>query len=254
MRSVRVYLTPTSLPQALATGRTVVLPQDAAQHLTRVLRLRAGAAITLFDGEGGEWAAELVSGARDALAARIGEHHPIERESPLQLTLLQGLARGERMDLVIQKATELGVTRIVPLITSRCVVQLDAERGERRVEHWRAVAASACEQCGRNRLPEVCPPMQFESACQTPWAAADEPRWLLDPESTLTLRDVIAAPAALRRATLLVGPEGGLEASEIDLAVRTGFRTLRFGPRVLRTETAGLAALAALQSSAGDLS
>ena len=158
------------------------------------------------------------------------------------------------MDFVIQKATELGATRIVPLVTSRCVVQLEPERGERRLEHWRSVAASACEQCGRNRLPEISQPLTLAAACAAPWAAPDEPRWLLDPEAERTLREAVASVTRLVRATLLVGPEGGLEPTEIDLAVRAGFRSLRFGPRVLRTETAGIAALAALQSLAGDLS
>jgi 16S rRNA (uracil1498-N3)-methyltransferase len=168
---------------------------------------------------------------------------------------LQGVARGERMDFVVQKATELGVQRIVPVMTARCVVQLGAERADRRREHWLAVAASACEQCGRNRLPLISEPLTLAAACD---AAPDSLRCLLDPEAGSTLREALEARIddghPLRSVTLLVGPEGGLEQGEQQLALRAGFSAVRFGPRILRTETAALATIAALQCLAGDLS
>lgn len=237
----------------LASGRRVALPESVAKHVTRVLRLREGAAVVVFDGTGGEWSARLVAGGRDRLLAEIGVHEAIERESPLSITLWQGLARGERMDLVIQKATELGVTRIVPLATARSVVQLDAERTEKRVLHWRAVAASACEQCGRNRLPEIVPPRALASALADLSSGSRESRWLLEPNARRSLSEALIEKSPFEHASVLIGPEGGFEAEEIAAAVGAGFEPVSFGPRVLRTETAGLAVLAALQSRAGDL-
>lgn len=250
MRQIRLYV-----PQALQPGQLVELPAEVVRHVRQVLRLRDGAEVMLFDGLGGEYAAQLQDAGRAGVLARIGEHRAIERESPLAITLLQGIARGERMDFVIQKATELGVQRIVPVMTARCVVQLGAERADRRREHWLAVAASACEQCGRNRLPLISEPLTLAAACD---AAADSLRCLLDPEAGSTLREALDARTndghPVRSVTLLVGPEGGLEQGEQQVALRAGFNTVRFGPRILRTETAALATIAALQCLAGDLS
>jgi 16S rRNA (uracil1498-N3)-methyltransferase len=232
----------------LAAGANITLPAAPAAHLTRVLRLRAGDRVVLFNGRGGEYDAQLSAVGRTGVQARIDAHHAVERESALQVTLLQAIARGERMDLVVQKATELGVAAIVPLICERSVVQLDASGGERRSAHWRAVAVAACEQCGRNRLPHIAPVSLFEAACG---AAADATRVLLDPAASVPL--VNAAAAAGRALTLLIGPEGGLSEGECRLAERSGFVACRLGPRTLRTETAALAALAAVQAVAGDL-
>ena len=246
MREVRVHL---DLP--LASGRRIALPPQAAQHVTRVLRLRSGAALTVFDGRGGEYAATLELAGRGAATVEIGEHRVIERESPLRITLLQGLARGERMDWVVQKATELGVQRIVPVATARSVVQLDAERGSKRTDHWLAVAAAACEQCGRNTLPEIAAPLALEAALRE--AAATGLRLALHPDSGESLRNVLEVDPARPEVALLIGPEGGLDEAEIALTMQAGFRVVHLGPRVLRTETAGVAALAALQCLAGDL-
>ncbi len=247
----RVYV---DLP--LASGSEIELPEATANHAVRVLRLRAGAALTLFNGRGGEYAATLgATGPRSRVHARVGDHADVERESPLRLTLLQGIARGERMDLIVQKATELGVTRIVPLASERSVVRLDASTAARRLEHWRAIAIAACEQCGRNRPPLIDAVASLERIADSVQALALDaveaaPRLLLEPGAATALVDVAPGLAA---ATLLIGPEGGLSERESALARRAGFTPYRLGPRILRTETAPLVALAALQLLAGDL-
>lgn len=246
MREIRIHL---DLP--LGSGRRVTLPAAAAQHVSRVLRLRSGAALTVFDGRGGEYAARLEVTGRDAAAVDVGEHRAVERESPLGITLLQALARGERMDWVIQKATELGVQQIVPVASARSVVQLDDDRGGKRVGHWQAVAAAACEQCGRNTLPQITAPLSLAAALQQ--STGPGCRLVLHPEAAEPLAAAVAtAERPLQRVARLVGPEGGLDEAELALAADHGFRAVRLGPRVLRTETAGIAALAALQCLAGD--
>lgn len=246
MRLTRVFV-----PGPLSARSTITLPEAASEHLVRVLRLGAGAAFTLFDGRGGEYGAELLDAHRRGARARVNDHDPIERESPLAVTLLQSLARGEKMDWVVQKAVELGVSRIVPVHARRSVVQLEKERSRKRVAHWRAVAIGACEQCGRNRVPEIVEPAEFAGACASTQAAA---RLVLAPESRVSWRAIVSAAAdASGGIAILVGPEGGFEPEEIELAIRAGFVAVGLGPRVLRTETAALAALAALQTHAGDL-
>jgi 16S rRNA (uracil1498-N3)-methyltransferase len=242
MRTTRIYL-----DLELAAGAEVLLPAAQSNHLLRVLRLRSGAPLTLFNGRGGEYAAELTGGGKAGARVAIRAHSAAERESPLHLTLLQGVARGERMDAIVQKATELGVQRIVPMSCEFSVVRLDAASRQRRAEHWRAVAIAACEQCGRNRLPEVEPISEFAEACAGSSAGV---RIMLLPQAPESLT---AVSAGLRSAVLLVGPEGGLSGREQLQAQRSGFRPCRLGPRILRTETAPLAALAALQALAGDL-
>ncbi|HEX7380995.1 MAG TPA: 16S rRNA (uracil(1498)-N(3))-methyltransferase [Nevskiaceae bacterium] len=232
------------LPQALDEGQLVELPPSAARHVLQVLRLGVGAPLTLFNGEGGEYAAELLSVDRRKAVARVGAWRGVERESPLALTLAQCVSRGERMDYTIQKAVELGVRQIAPLISERTVVQIDARRWARRSERWRGVIAAACEQCGRNRLPELSEVRQL-AAWLRPAAGL---RLVLDPDDGVPLAS-LRAPAAV---TLLVGPEGGLSADELALARRCGCVSVRLGPRVLRTETAGVAASAAMQALWGD--
>jgi 16S rRNA (uracil1498-N3)-methyltransferase len=233
----------------LAPGALVQLPSGAAAHLVRVLRLAAGAPVVLFDGRGGEHDGTVDSIRRDVVSVLIGAHHAIERESPLRVTLLQGIARGEKMDLILQKATELGVSRFVPLASLRSNVRLTPDSAARKLEHWQSVVASACEQCGRNRVPEVARPASLASAVQAESGA----RLLLAADDQAEgLPGVLDRQAADERITLLVGPEGGLDPEEIRIARLAGFTACRLGPRILRTETAGLAALAALQALAGD--
>jgi 16S rRNA (uracil1498-N3)-methyltransferase len=244
MRLTRIYV-----PDPLAAGTDVVLPAQAAEHLTRVLRLEPGAPLTLFNGAGGEYSATLGATAGKKTQVRVLEHDAVERDSPADITLVQGVARGERMDLIVQKATELGVTRIVPVLADRSVVKLDPKQRARKLEHWQAIAISACEQCGRNRVPEVREPAALGDAIAA--LAAGSVRWLLAADARDSLATV-AADAAARPIVLLIGPEGGLADNERQFALANGFAACRLGPRVMRTETAGLAALALLQTLAGD--
>jgi len=242
-----VRLTRIFVPGPLTVGTQTELPAQAGAHLTRVLRLETGAPLTLFNGAGGEYAATLLTSGKQTLA-RVTAHDVVERESPLQVTLLQGIARGERMDLIVQKATELGVTRIVPVLTERSVVKVDASQRERKREHWQAIANSACEQCGRNRVPEITAPVALgDSVASLP---ADGLRCLLAADAEAALAQ--AAAGNRQPLILLIGPEGGLADNERSFACANGFIDYRLGPRVMRTETAGLAALAVLQAVAGD--
>jgi 16S rRNA (uracil1498-N3)-methyltransferase len=232
----------------LHTGRTLALDAGTAQHLTKVLRLRAGAPVILFNGEGGEYAALLAHVERRRAEVEVGAFDPRESESPLHITLAQGISKGERMDYAIQKAVELGVARIVPVFAERSVVRLNEERLERKLNHWRAVVVSACEQCGRNRVPAGAPAVNLRD-----WLAQgadDGIRLALDHRATQGFGSLEAVPAA---ATLLVGPEGGLSNAELDAAKEAGYLPLSMGPRILRTETAAVAALAAMQTLFGDL-
>lgn len=248
MRDIRVHV-----PGPLAAGQDLELPAQAAAHVSRVLRLRAGAELTVFDGRGGEWDAVLAPASGKVVTVRVRAHHAIERESPLRVTLLQALARGEKMDWVLQKATELGVARIVPVATERSVVQLDGERAGRRLEHWQGIVASACEQCGRNRLPEVLPPHSLAAACELAATSPASVRLVLAPGATASLAAAAsAAEAGASDVALLIGPEGGLSETELGVAAQAGFVAVAMGPRVLRTETASIAALGVLQLVAGD--
>ena len=243
MRLTRVYV-----EEQLATGKSCTLEGSAANHIMRVLRLRDGDVLTLFDGRGGEYGARITGFRKDSVQAEVQEHRDVERESKLDLTLAQGISRGERMDWVMQKATELGVTRIVPLITTRTMVKLDERQSERKVEHWRAIAIAACEQSGRNRVPEIVTPCGFREVLRPAGEEAAR-RLLLSPTGSLNARDLALSGSV----TILVGPEGGLSPEEQDLAIDAGFEQVRMGPRVLRTETAAIAALTILQHDYGDL-
>ena len=220
---------------------------SAANHIARVLRLRVGDALILFDDAGGEYSATIAALLRDAVRVTVGEYLPVSRESPLQVTLAQGISRGERMDVVVQKATELGVQRIVPLLTERTVVRLNEAQAANRLRHWRAIAVAACEQCGRNKLPEVTPPMALQEFLVSALPAGL--RLLLKPDAVMRARELPASNAA----TLLIGPEGGLSEAEQTAALAAQFQGLSLGPRILRTETAALAALAVIQQQLGDL-
>ncbi len=240
MREVRVFV-----DAALASDTSLRLPTGAAEHVLKVLRLRVGAPLTLFDGRGGEYAAQIAAIESRTAVVTVGRHDAVEREAPRLLTLWATLLRGEKMDWVIQKATELGAHRVVPVVSERSVVQLDAERADRRLQHWRDVAAAACEQCGRNRLPLIDPPRSLARALADVPAAPDAQRIVLVPDAGSSLRAQVGAAPAVE---LLVGPEGGLSPTEIELAHRVGFEAAQLGPRILRAETAMLAALAIVQS------
>lgn len=233
------------LSSGLRSGAEVALSEAVRAHAA-ALRLRAGDAVRLFDGSGGEYAAILTQAGRD-LHARVGDFTDSACESPLQVTLAQCLSSGDRMDITLQKATELGVSSIQPLQSARSIVRLDAERMARRHTHWQNVVIAACEQCGRNTVPAVAPVRDLADWLAS--SAATGLRLMLLPEATAGLRDM--QPSA--PITLLVGPEGGLSPEEQQLAQAAGFTALRLGPRVLRTETAPLAALAALQAMWGDM-
>lgn len=246
MRSIRLFA---DLP--LEPGRSTALPDSAAAHAVRVLRLRAGDVVTLFNGDGHEYPARLVSAsAREVRAEIVSRESPL-RESPLRLTLIQALARGEKMDWIVQKATELGVARIVPMTTERSEVKLDAARGEKRLEHWRAVVIAACEQCGRNALPRIDAPVDLSTWLEANATPGPDARWMLHPEAATRPRDVQAFPSTALE--FAIGPEGGFGETDLAALRAHGFRELALGPRILRTETAGIAALAALQALRGDL-
>ncbi len=242
MRLTRLFV-----PAALPPGAVIELPADAATHVAKVLRARSGDALVLFNGDGREAAAvvDAVRGSRVSVA--VGESSPVDRESPLAVTLLQCVPRGDRMDMIVQKATELGVARIVPILSQRSLVRLDGRQADAKCLHWRAVATSACEQCGRNRLPVIDAPRRLRDYLGA--APADGLRLLLDPEAAAygdreTRNDAVE---------VAIGPEGGFSEEETEAFRVTGFQAVRLGPRVLRAETAAIAALVWLQTRIGDL-
>jgi 16S rRNA (uracil1498-N3)-methyltransferase len=224
------------------------LPVAKAHHVAHVLRLAPGDAVTLFDGQGNAWDAVISKCARGDVSVQLKGRRGEDRESPLQLTLAQAVSSGERMDYTIQKAVELGISVIQPLIAERCVVRLSGERAAKRVAHWQGVVAASCEQCGRNRVPVVKPLLSLRDWLDEA-AAAGGTRLLLAPDGPALLRE-LPRPAGM--VTVLAGPEGGFTASEAADAVRFGFQPLQLGPRILRTETAAVALLAAMQALWGD--
>ncbi len=232
--------------EALAPGAHIDLPEPVARHAVRVLRLPPGAAVVLFDGRGGEYEACIERIERDRVVAALGAWRDVERESPLTVTLIQAVQAGEKMDFTIQKAVELGVSQIVPVDSRRSVTRLSGERAGKRVAHWQGVAASACEQCGRNQVPQVAPLEKLENWLARP--ADGALRLMLAPDAEHALADLRPVP----NVQMLIGAEGGLDPQEVQAARQVGFQAVRLGPRVLRTETAALAALAALQALWGD--
>ena len=243
-------LTRIYFPGEIPAHGECALASDQAHHVARVLRLEAGAAVIVFDGRGVERDAVIARVTKSGVVLNVGAPRAVDRESPLAVTLAQGMSSGERMDYTVQKAIELGAAGIRPLATSRSVVRLDAERAQKRIAHWQAVVIAACEQCGRNSVPQVLPVMNYYD-----WLAheagqrAATLRVLLSPSAPTALRDL---PRPSRRITLLAGPEGGLSPQEERDAQTAGFTPVRLGPRVLRTETAALAALSAMQTLWGD--
>ncbi len=243
--------------ESLKIGVTVKLSDNAATHATRVLRLNVGDKIKLFNGDGIDYICELLSVKKSEVLAKVLSQCEVKNESPLNITLLQGISSGERMDYTIQKAVELGVTAIQPLSTERSVVKLSVERAQKRLEHWQNVVIAACEQCGRAKIPQVAIPMSL-----TAWLGATmnlksshagagdaDLRILLNP---IGAKQLSALPKSTQNIQLLIGAEGGLSQAEIDLATNHSFQSIVLGPRILRTETAALTAIATMQTLWGD--
>ena len=232
----------------LGNGTALVLSGEQARYVGRVLRCRVGDDIVVFNGEGGEWLATIDRITKNDVSISVGEQRDTKTESPLKIHLVQGISRGERMDFVVQKATELGVKRITPVLTDYGVVKLDDKRASKRREHWQKIAESACEQSGRTRPPLIEDPLPLNT-----WFgsrdSADATEVILTPGTAISLTD-IAAPAV--KLCLLIGPEGGFSDREYEDAGIAGFDAVSMGPRILRTETAAVAAIALAQNRWGD--
>ncbi len=235
-----------SLSSALV-GTTIALPDGVAHHVVRVLRLDAGAPLTLFDGTGGEYLATLVEAGRRGSTARLERFDAVERESPLQVTLVQAVLAADAMDYAIRKAVELGVSAVAPVAATRSQFALGGERSEKRLAHWRGIAIAACEQCGRNRVPPIASPRSLEEWLRT--VNQDRPLAIAAPSAAMSLA---AFGARTPPEAIVIGPEGGFTTAELALAVDKGIVPVHLGPRVLRAETAGVAALAMLAVVAGD--
>ncbi|MEP7370598.1 MAG: 16S rRNA (uracil(1498)-N(3))-methyltransferase [Nitrosospira sp.] len=246
-------------PEPITAGQIIELPASVAHHALRVLRLEQGDELILFDGNKGEFQATIGRIGKSGAAAVIEKYLDIERESPLAITLAQAVCASEKMDWIVQKAVELGVSRIQPLITKLSTVKLSGERVERRIKHWQQVVISACEQCGRNRIPQVLPLIslpgwlgsQIDECKNMSTGVLSDPCLMLSPTAENSLRD-LPEPSTITTLTLLVGPEGGFTPEEEAAALVTGFIPLRLGRRILRTESAALAAVAAMQALWGD--
>lgn len=234
-------------PIDLSVQSSVRLDDKASHHLARVLRASVGDQVVVFNGQGGEFSAVITHIDKKGVTVNVTDFNPREVESPINIHLAQGMARGEKMDFIVQKAVELGVAKITPLLTERCNVRLDHSREEKRLQHWQAVVTSACEQSGRNRLPEIEAPLSLKdwlSQVKADYCFVLSPHVKQKlPVETLPDNAVIV---------VLIGPEGGLSDQEVRMAVDYGFLPLNLGPRVLRTETAAIAAIAALQLQYGD--
>jgi 16S rRNA (uracil1498-N3)-methyltransferase len=240
----RVYF-PDDIP---AHGRCM-LPVAQAHHVARVLRLRVGDALTLFDGQGKEYPAIIADIAKTRVLIEVAEARKVDRESPIAVTLAQAISSAERMDYTVQKSVELGAKEIQPLQTARSIVRLDEARAQRRREHWQSIAIAACEQCGRNRVPHILPVKRFSEWLGNLPQSEDRARVMLSAVAPVSIKSVTVPRSGV---TLLAGPEGGLTAQEGQDATDFGFLAVRIGPRILRTETAAVAALAAMQTLWGD--
>lgn len=243
MRHLRFYH-----PQQLPIGHTVQLNDSAAIHVSRVLRLQMGDALTLFNGDGRDYQCQLQLVAKNSVAALVQASQPVNNESPLNIHLMQGISAGDRMDITLQKAVELGVKHIVPIKTTRSVVKLSAERAQKRLTHWQHIIIAACEQCGRAVIPSIAEPVTLAD-----WLHANpingDLRLTLEPSATQRLAS-ISKPAT--NIHLLIGAEGGFTPAELGAASAAGFTGVTLGPRILRTETAALAAVAAIHALWGD--
>ena len=242
MRIPRIYSS-----QSLAEGQHIDLDENASRHLSKVLRMQAGRELIVFNGEGGEYRAEITEVSKKTVTVKVGEFNPEDRQSPLTIHLGIGISRGERFDYVLQKATELGVTAITPLFTERVEVKLNGPRLEKKLNHWQQILVSACEQCQRNQLPQLHAPQNLD-------------QWLTERDEDTCLVLHHRSDVSLNETTppnsvaLVIGPEGGLSQNEIENSLKRGFQALTLGPRVFRTETAPVAAISILQYLWGDLS
>lgn len=242
MRKTRVFV-----EAELTAGGIIAIENEAAHYLDRVLRVREGEIIHVFNGDGGYFEAEILGRRKKSISIRPARYVDDDRESDLPLSLVQGISRGQHMDYTVQKAVELGIRKIVPVFTEFSNVRMEAERARKRTNHWRGVIVSACEQCGRNILPEIHEPVPLQE-----WIEKDDSplRFVLHPDSSdkLSGRNVIAGPI-----TLLCGPEGGLSGHELNAALAAGYQPVSLGPRILRTETAAIAAIVQCQTLWGDM-
>ncbi|MBF4245449.1 16S rRNA (uracil(1498)-N(3))-methyltransferase [Vibrio anguillarum] len=242
MRIPRIYH-----PTPLQPSSIIALNDDAAGHIGRVLRMQAGQEVLLFDGSGAEFPAEITEVSKKNVLVSVLKRVESSCESPLNLHLGQVISRGDKMEFTIQKSVELGVNTITPLISERCGVKLDAKRFEKKLEQWQKIAISACEQCGRNIVPLIRPIMQLQEWCAEP---SDALKLNLHPRAKYSINTL---PQPINKVRLLIGPEGGLSESEISMTEQYHFEETLLGPRVLRTETAALTAITALQVRFGDL-
>lgn len=242
MRIPRIYH-----PELLQTNTTIALDDDAANHVGRVLRMTVGQKLELFDGTNQIFSAEIAEASKKKVSVNIVSSQFDDRESPLDLHLGQVISRGEKMEFTIQKSVELGVNTITPLLSERCGVRLDGERLEKKLQQWQKIAIAACEQCGRNRIPQIRPIQSLEA-----WCAEDDGGFKINlhPRATQSINTL---PAELNKVRLLIGPEGGLSEEEIAMTAKYQFTDILLGPRVLRTETTALTAITALQVRLGDL-
>ncbi|MEP1553725.1 16S rRNA (uracil(1498)-N(3))-methyltransferase [Paraglaciecola sp.] len=242
MRIIRIYH-----PHQLSVESQIILTDDATNHVSNVLRAREGQAVVLFNGDGNEYSAHLAQVNKRKVVVNVDSKLSLSIESPLDIHLAQGISRGDRMEWVIQKAVELGIKEMTPLITERCGVKLNQERWVKKHEQWLKVVIGACEQSGRNVLPKLNPPTLFSD-----WVtmSTNQLRLTLHPRAEQAFRHISMPPAGVR---LLIGPEGGFTDQEIYQTEQNGFQTVQLGPRVLRTETAAVASIAALQAIHGDL-
>lgn len=258
MSTPRFYYAAKNSPK-LAPGAVVTLPENAAIHACRVLRLQEKDSVILFQGDGNDYRCELISIRKNEVIAKVRAFHQVENESSINITLAQGISSGDRMDFTIQKAVEMGVTNIQPIASQRSVVKLNGERAEKRQTHWQNIVFSACEQCGRAVVPEVAAPLSLPE-----WLSRLKNNLRSETENCLPPLNLLLAPGAEQTLhevpqpagdiTLLIGSEGGLTPEEISLATDCGFIAVRLGNRILRTETAALAAVAAMQTLWGDFS
>jgi 16S rRNA (uracil1498-N3)-methyltransferase len=251
MRIPRIYT-----DSELAQGKQLRLDKSSSSHLVRVLRLKAGASLVVFNGRGGHFQSVIDNIQGGEVDIGIGQYIPDAAESPLKIILAQGISRGERMDYTIQKSVELGVNTIIPLLTERCGVKLNTDRADKRLRHWRGVITAACEQCGRDTIPDILPVTSLDdwllqqSGSLTSNASITPFKLVLDYQNSDTLKQ---HPRPDGPIILLIGPEGGLTVDELQTAYHAGYAGIRLGPRVLRTETAGIAAVSTLQALWGDL-